>query len=210
MNIYPSLIASDLLHLKNTITTLEPFCSGFHIDIMDFHFVPNLTWGPQFVQALRSATNKPLWIHLMVDNPVPYIPLLQASSHDLVTVHVEQKNYREALHELKSKKIKAGIAYNPSTPIIKDPELYKNLHHILLMSVEPGFSWQEFKPEVLEKIKELVTFKRQHNLNFLILLDGGIKESNLALIKNAGADGVAIGSGIFGAPDPVHQLQNLT
>lgn len=196
MLIYPSLIAGDILNLQKEITILEHYCDGFHIDIMDFHFVPNLTWGPIFVNAIRLSTMRELWIHLMVDNPAAYFPLLKLNKGDIITIHREHPHHLALLEEIQSHEFLASLAYNPETPL--DPaQFYETIDHVLLMTVRPGFSGQTFMKEVLEKLEQLVSLREEHKFNFTIALDGGIRKEQLPELARSGVNAVAMGFGLF-------------
>lgn len=214
IKIYPSLIAGDLLHLAEQIKQLEPYCDGFHIDIMDHHFVPNLTWGPDFVNAIRRVTKLPLWVHLMVDNPAPYLPTMQLQKDDIVSLHYEGQPYAAIIHQLEliqKHGQRASLAMSPKTPIASlSPILQKvQLEQVLLMGVKPGFSGQKFLPETMQRLDELVTLRAGMNAEFAIALDGGINATNLPALIKHGADEIAIGSGIFATQDPIETLQKL-
>ena len=157
--LFPSLIASDLLNLKKEVQLLDPHIPGYHLDIMDFHFVPNMTRGPDFVNALRKATESPFLVHLMVEYPERYFDRMRLAEQDIVSVHPEapsELSIKELLHAISEKGWTSSIALNPETAVslIKDQEL--DPEHILLMPVNPGFSGQEFMPMVYDKIKELI------------------------------------------------------
>lgn len=213
--IYPSLIASNLLNLAADIKKLEPYCDGFHLDIMDHHFVPNLTWGPDFVNVIRTATTKKLWVHLMVDNPGLYLPAMQLNKGDTVSIHYESQPFSNIIHLvqlIKKHGQEASIAISPKTSIASlAPVLQKSEpEQVLLMGVRPGFSGQKFLPETLQRLDELVTLRAGMSSEFSIALDGGINTSNIQKIIEHGADEIAIGSGIFTTPDPIITLQKLT
>lgn len=209
MKIYPSLIAAPQLEIKNIITLLEPYCDGFHLDIMDFHFVPNLTWGPDMINAIRSSTTSQLWVHFMVDQPSNYLKKITLNTQDIVTIHREHQQYQKLLLDIKKSGYQAGLAYNPATPLDTDINLYKTIDQIVIMSVEPGFSGQQFQPNTLEKVKQLVQLKNEHKLEFSIALDGGINLENFSTIQSAGADTCAIGSALFKKADPITILQKF-
>lgn len=208
MKIYPSLISADLLHLGDVIKTLDSHCDGYHIDVMDDHFVPNLTMGPAFVQAIIDATELPIHLHLMVDNPEKWIDRVDLREQDFFIFHHEVVGSTELVN-LKDKKYKIGIAINPDTKIESIFPYLDQLDYVLLMSVQPGFSGQKFIPEVLEKVKPLVDIRKSKNLKFLIGMDGGIGLSNIEMLADAGVDDVGVASAIFSADDPVRALGEL-
>lgn len=210
-NLYPSLISADLLNLQRDISLLEPYCAGFHCDVMDFNFVPNLTLGPAVVNAIATATTKKIWVHLMIKDPDKMIERLMLPPESIVSFHIETEiNIPDTIKHIQEKNWVPSLAINPKTPIAESYKfLEQRLPHILLMSVSPGFSGQKFIPETIAKINELVAYKNREKLEFNIGMDGGINASNIALLANHGVDDLAIASGIFGASDPVAQIQEL-
>lgn len=213
MEIYPSLISSDLLNLEKTIKLLEPHCHGFHIDIMDDHFVPNLTWGHGFVNSIAKATKQPLHVHLMVDNPESWINRLALRSTDCFIFHIEASKTKsetmmliEAVHDARHP---VGIAVNPATNIELIHEYLPLLQIVLIMSVQPGFSGQKFMPEVVHKVPELVALRKKLNAQFKICMDGGIGTNNIATLAEMGVDQVGAAASIFAQPDPKTALLEL-
>ena len=209
---FPSLIAANILDLKNVITQLEPVCTGFHIDIMDFHFVDNLTWGPDTLNAIRKVTSQQLWVHLMVDYPEKYIARLELYPNDIVSVHIESKTklcLQSLLTCITQRNWQASIALNPQTPLEALINIPVYFNHILLMSVYPGFSGQKFLLPVLYKLQALALFRQAHNLDFTIALDGGINSSTVTQAAEAGAEQLVVGSAIFNQEDPAYALQTL-
>ena len=212
VSIFPSLISAPLLQLEDEIKLLEPYCAGFHLDVMDFQFVPNLTWGPAFINAIRQATSKQLIVHLMVDNPEKYIDRLQLNPADIIAIHLESPStltLTQLIQTIKSHNLIPSLAINPSTPIESLISLPIGLEHVLLMSVNPGFSGQKFIPRILDKLKTLNNFKKSHNLDFAIAVDGGIDETNIRQLVEHGANELAIASSIFAQKDHVKALKNL-
>ncbi|HBY05451.1 MAG: Ribulose-phosphate 3-epimerase [candidate division TM6 bacterium GW2011_GWE2_42_60] len=212
--LYPSLMAADLLNLKSEISALEPLCSGFHLDIMDHSFVPNLTWGTDMVNAIRLATKKPLWIDLLVDQPSFYIDQMHLNAGDIVTVHYESKsiiNNREVVASitsaLRAKGIIASLAINPKTPTKTFAPFLDLIDHAQLMSVDPGFSGRPFFAGTPSRLLELQALLKAKNKKLLIGVDGGINETTFLSIKNLGVNMVAIGSGIFARPDKIKALK---
>ena len=166
MKIYPSLISADLLNLETVIKNLEPHCDGFHIDIMDNHFVPNLTWGPMFIKAIAQATEKPLFIHLMIDNPEDFLEKIHIKRASTVSFHIENtKNILQTIKRIKENKWHANIAIKPNTPLDELKPFLNDISSVLLMSVEPGFSGQQFLNSSLDRLKELADYRKKENLN---------------------------------------------
>ncbi len=210
--LFPSLISADLLNLQQQVDLLDPYVEGYHLDIMDFHFVPNLTWGPPFINALRQATDKPLFIHLMVEYPENYFDRMNLHEGDIVAIHYESPSAL-TVHTLFKEIRKQGwipsIALNPTTSLESIYPLKDVLKNVLIMSVNPGFSGQPFLPHSAEKLKTLAAWRRSHNLSFIIGMDGGINKNNCKeLIKN-GADQLAIASAIFNHATPVEALLKI-
>lgn len=210
-HLYPSLISADLLNLQATIQALDPYCAGYHIDIMDNHFVPNLTWGPDFANAIDGATAHPSWVHLMVDDPKSIISKLNAKGGSTVTFHIETNGEKNILIEhIKEKKWRAGMAINPKTAITEIFPFLPHIDQILIMSVEPGRSGQQFIPSTMDKIKPLVEYRAAHHLQFTIAIDGGINQQNIGTLAAAGVQEFAVASAIFGNEDLVEAVKGLT
>jgi ribulose-phosphate 3-epimerase len=208
--IYPSLISADLLNLAQVLKSLDSQCDGYHIDIMDNHFVPNLTWGSQFVNAIGDATDLPLWVHLMVDNPDDWVELLDLPDDSIYSFHIEAvQNAKSLIESIRENKWKSSIAIKPETPVESIFDLLEDIDQVLIMSVEPGFSGQPFLPGTIKKIKPLLRFRDDNELNFTIGLDGGINKHNIEKLVDHGADDLAIASGIFHQKDPAKALKEL-
>jgi ribulose-phosphate 3-epimerase len=218
MEIYPSLISSNLLELGKTITRLDQQCDGYHIDIMDYRFVPNMTWGPAFVEAFVHATSKRLHIHLMVEDPFIWVDRLALRKEDSVIFHYEAFSGEQqeragkiiALCKLiTTKGYRKGLAINPETEVELIIPLLEHVDTVLVMSVNPGFSGQALIPAILDKIPRLVAAKKLQKARFLIGMDGGVNLSNIATIAAAGVDYVGVASAIFSSKDEVQALQAL-
>jgi len=208
IEIFPSLISANLLNLQKEIETLEPYCAGFHLDVMDFHFVDNLTWGFDFVNQIRKATKKKLQIHLMVDYPEKYISRLSLNPGDIISFHIESPtnlNLEQILATIKNLNLIASVAISPFTPLESLINLNFKLEHVLLMSVRPGFSGQSFMPHSIDRLKALNNFRMAHDLDFKICVDGGINAQNYKSLINNGANQLAIASAIFNN----NRLENL-
>ncbi len=214
MKIYPSLISSNLLQLEETLHMLNPRCDGYHLDVMDDHFVPNLTWGPAFVNAIKAKTSLPLHIHLMVTDPASWLERLDLTTHDCFIFHYEAVanpiDQHDLIKKIHAKGWRAGIAINPNTPVDSITSLLPDLDIVLIMSVQPGFSGQAFMPSVLEKISLLFHEKKAHNYPFRISMDGGINQQTIGLVTATHAvEHIAVASAIFNQPDPCAALQQL-
>jgi ribulose-phosphate 3-epimerase len=213
MEIYPSLMCADLLNLGKTISTLDAHCDGYHVDVMDDHFVPNLTMGPDFVNAIVKATSKPVQVHLMVDHPKSWLNRLNLGEKDTFIFHYEvfecHNPVKTLIESVKAKGWKVGLAFNPQTDwnLIKAELL--NLDKVLVMSVKPGFAGQAFMPEVIEKVKRIVTYRKTQNAKFSVYMDGGIGKDNIKEIAGLGVDAVVVGAAIFSEKNPLQALKEL-
>lgn len=208
--IYPSLIAADLLNLGPTIETFNPICDGFHVDIMDNHFVPNLTWGAAFANAIAYASRKPTWVHLMVDNPHDWLDVLELTPGSTLTFHFENSSEKiQFIRRIKEKNLRASVAINPKTPVEEILPIVHLLDQILIMSVEPGFSGQEFIENSTAKIEPLLHMRAKEKLHFTIAIDGGINETNIHQLSQKGVDEFAAAKAIFAAVDPVAAYEKL-
>jgi ribulose-phosphate 3-epimerase len=181
-----------------------------HVDVMDGHFVPNLTIGPPVVKSLRAATDLLLDCHLMIESPDRYSPEFVAAGAGIVTVHQEAcPHLHRSVQLIRAEGAKAGVAINPATPISTLEHVLPDLALVLVMSVNPGFGGQEFLPFALEKVEALRAVREERNLNFQIEIDGGVSLDNVHAIVNAGADILVAGSSIFGTPDPRSAVENM-
>jgi len=209
--IYPSLMAADPLNLGEIITTLDPYCSGYHIDIMDGHYVPNMAFNPSAVKAIAHSTHHHLWVHWMVENPLQFLTYFTLPQHSLMSFHIENNDkIHECLKSSRGNNFKVGIALAPKTPV-KQALVFLDttIDDVLIMSVEPGFSGQKFIPEIRAKIRDLVAYRAKNNLNFTISVDGGVNATTLPLLVDDGADLIAISSAIFSTHHPAQALRNL-
>ena len=208
--LFPSLIAADLLNLRHEIELLEPHCDGFHVDIMDNHFVPNLTLGPAFVDAITATTAKPLWVQLMVTDPTEWIERLVLPANSCISIHFESEGQlRRNLTRMKEKNLLASIAINPETPVEQILHVLDLVDVVLLMSVNPGFSGQAFMPEVADKIKPLLGYRQTNGLKFIIGMDGGVGKENIGDLASKGVEWFSVGSAIFGHPNSVKAIKEL-
>ena len=208
--LYPSIISADLLNLQNEIQLLQNNCDGFHVDVMDYHFVPNLTWGQPFIHAIAQYTTAPLHIHLMITQPDAFIHSLNLRAGDTIIFHIEAVTAPEIIIEyLKKNQCKVGIALKPKTPPERMASLCELVDEILLMSVEPGFSGQQFLPESIDRLKKLAQMRDQQENKFAIVMDGGINAQNLPSLTKHGLNGAAIAGAIFNYPDRLAALKKL-
>ena len=209
--IAPSLLTADLANLESEIKKVEDAGADLlHLDIMDGHFVPNLTFGPPLVKCIRKITNLPLDAHLMVDNPEELIAPFADAGVDIITVHVETtKHLHRLIQSIKEKGIQAGIALNPATPLSSISEVLNLVDLVLLMSVNPGFGGQEFIQNVFSKIYRLKRSSKEFETPFKIQVDGGVNLETKTRVIKSGADILVVGSAIYGASDIKETIKNL-
>lgn len=201
--IAPSILSADFGHLAEAVTQIEAAGADFiHVDVMDGHFVPNLTVGPPIVEALRPVTTLPLDVHLMITNPDQFIPEFAQAGANYITVHVETcPHLHRTIQLIKEHGVKAGVTLNPSTSLVTLEEVAHLVDLILIMSVNPGFGGQSFIPSSLDKISRARDLIIRTHSSALLEVDGGIKVDNAGDIVRAGADVLVAGSAIFGSPD---------
>lgn len=209
IKIFPSLIASNLINIEKTLVELGPVCDGFHIDVMDNHFVPNLTWGPAFVNQIAHFSDKPLSVHLMTEKTQILIQQLKLKPKSTIIVHAEDSMIEESINHIHAKKLNVGVALKPKTDLKTVFPYVKKIDQVMLMSVEPGFSGQKFIQESVEKLKNLIEYKKQNNLMFEIAMDGGINQNNIHHLAQLGCSVFCIASAIFDAKDHVYAIKLL-
>ena len=199
IKISPSILSADFSQLGNEIKRLEEGGADMiHVDVMDGHFVPNLTMGPPIIKALRKYTKLPFDVHLMISPVHKYIQDYANAGADIITIHPEAtENLKESINYIKKFNKKVGVSLNPKTKINIVTNFLNEIDLILIMSVNPGFGGQKFMPEVLDKIKALKEIKEQKKLNFDIEIDGGINFDNSKLAIEAGANILVSGTTIF-------------
>ena len=199
--IAPSILSSDFTILGEEIKAVEKAGADWiHIDVMDGHFVPNLTYGPIIVEASKKATNLPLDVHLMIEKPDLLIPEFVKAGADYISVHVEACTHlNRTIQLIKGLGVKAGAALNPATPLSSIEWILEELDYVLIMSVNPGFGGQSFIQNSLEKISELREIIDENNLNTIIQIDGGVNSKTIKEISDAGTDSFVAGSAIFGS-----------
>lgn len=195
----PSILSADFTNLSQQIRLVE--MSGadiIHCDIMDGHFVPNITFGPFVVEAINNITKLPLDVHLMIKNPDNFIEEFVKAGADYISVHFEEVvHLHRTITRIKEFGIKAGVVINPSTPVSFLKDILEYVDFVLIMSVNPGFGGQKFIPSSLNKIQELAELRTKFNLNFLIEVDGGINIENVKSVLDSGADIIVAGASIF-------------
>ncbi len=212
--IVPSILAADFARLGEEIAKVERGgASMLHVDVMDGHFVPNLTLGPPVVKSIRKITNLVLDVHLMIEDPDTFAPIFIEAGADQVSVHYEAARHLDrTLHLIKSHGAKAGIVLNPGTPVSLLEDVIDVTDFVLIMSVNPGFGGQEFIQNSLNKIRQLDRMRRERRLDFAIEIDGGVSHANVETIVQAGCNWLVAGSHIFHSADPtatVKEMQQL-
>lgn len=203
IKIAPSILSADFAKLGEEIKDVERGGADYiHVDVMDGHFVPNITIGPLIVEAIRPVTKLPLDVHLMIENPDDYIEEFARAGADYITVHVEAcKHLHRTIGLIKSLGVKAGVVLNPATPVNTIQHVIKHVDMVLLMSVNPGFGGQSFIPEVLPKIREVKAMADEFNPALEIEIDGGVNEETAKLCIEAGANVLVAGSAIYNKSD---------
>ncbi len=199
MLVAPSILSADFGNLANDVKAIcDAGCDLVHVDVMDGHFVPNLTIGPVVVSAVAKAATKPLDVHLMVENNTFFVDLFAPLKPGYITFHMEEeKNPHRLVQYIRELGIKPGVVINPHTPAEAVEYLLTDLDMVLVMSVNPGFGGQKFIPNVVEKIKRLAALRDKINPNCLIEIDGGVTADNIEMLRDAGVDVCVAGSYVF-------------
>jgi ribulose-phosphate 3-epimerase len=211
MKVAPSVLSADFGNLKRDVEAIcEAGCDFVHVDVMDGHFVPNLTIGPVVVSAIASAATKPLDIHLMVENNTFFVDLFAPLKPEYISFHIEEEKHPHRLiQKIRSLGIKPAIVLNPHTPPEAIEYLLGDLDMVLLMSVNPGFGGQSFIETVLPKAKKLSAMRDKINPACLIEVDGGVTDKNVRLLKDAGVDIVVAGSYVFNHANKKEAIESL-
>ncbi|WP_339270649.1 ribulose-phosphate 3-epimerase [Paenibacillus sp. FSL R5-0470] len=203
IRIAPSILSADFASLGSEVAEAE--VSGgdwIHVDVMDGHFVPNITLGPPIVKAVSLHTKLPLDVHLMIESPERYISDFAAAGASVITVHAEAcVHLHRVVHQIKELGLKAGVAINPGTPASVVREVLEDVDMILVMTVNPGFGGQAFIPNTLRKITQIREWANEVNPDLLIEVDGGVSEATAPLVVSAGADVLVAGNAVFGRSD---------
>ena len=211
VRIAPSVLAADFAALGNAVRQIEAAgADQIHVDVMDGHFVPNLTMGPAIVAALKRSTRLPLDVHLMIEEPDRYLETFIRAGAAMVTVHAEvAPHLHRTLHAIRQLGAAAGVALNPSTPVDQIRDVVGDLDLILIMSVNPGFSGQSFIPHSLEKVAAARALLSAHGSRAALSVDGGVDLSNAAVLARNGASTLVAGTSVFGAVDPAAAVKAL-
>jgi ribulose-phosphate 3-epimerase len=207
----PSILSADFAHLADQVARAsEGGGTVIHVDVMDGHFVPNLTVGPPLVKSLRKATPLPLDCHLMIENPDQFIPEFADAGADWISVHQEACMHLDrTLHLIKIHDCHAGVVINPATPVDTLSEVLGIVDYVLVMSVNPGFGAQKFIPSTLLKMKKLAQIRAERGLSYRIEVDGGVAMETVADVVKAGAEILVAGNAVFGKGDPKQNAQAL-
>ncbi|MEH7222515.1 ribulose-phosphate 3-epimerase [Bacillus sp. JJ1566] len=214
IKIAPSILSADFAKLGEEIKDVENGGADYiHVDVMDGHFVPNITIGPLIVEAIRPITKLPLDVHLMIENPDQYIPTFAKAGADFLTVHVEAcPHLHRTIQLIKSHGVKAGVVLNPATPVDTIKHVIEDIDLVLLMTVNPGFGGQKFIHSVLPKIQEVAQMVKDKNLKVEIEVDGGVNEETAKLCVDAGANVLVAGSAVYNQEDrksAIEKIRNL-
>ncbi|HLU93980.1 MAG TPA: ribulose-phosphate 3-epimerase [Membranihabitans sp.] len=209
--IAPSLLAADFLKLNEAIALIDSSeADWLHMDVMDGRFVPNISFGMMIVEQVGKALQKPMDVHLMIDEPEKYVPEFARSGAEIITVHYEAcPHLHRNIQQIRDLGVRAGVAINPHIPVSLLEPIIEDLDLVLIMSVNPGFGGQKFIFETLYKIRQLRQMIMDRNSRALIEVDGGVGLQNAYKIMEAGADVLVAGSSVFGADDPVAAISKL-
>jgi ribulose-phosphate 3-epimerase len=207
----PSILSADFARLGEQVRAAgEGGASVIHVDIMDGHFVPNLTIGPPVVKSLRKVTKLPLDCHLMIENPDEFIPAFADAGADWISVHQEAcRHLDRTLHLIKNHGCLAGVVINPATPVDTLAEVLDIIDYVLVMSVNPGFGGQKFIPSTLHKMRRLAEIRGQRDLHYRVEVDGGVALDTVSDVVRAGAEILVAGNAVFGNGDPRQNAQAL-
>ncbi|MGC9069705.1 MAG: ribulose-phosphate 3-epimerase [Elusimicrobiales bacterium] len=209
--IVPSILSADLSNLEKEIKKVENYSGWIQVDVMDGHFVKNLSFGPHITSCLRRITHLPIDVHLMVEDPDMFVETFANTGVNIINVHFESKTFLSAIRKIKRMKLKAGIAINPKTPVSKVFPYLNMVDIVLIMTVEPGFGGQSFMFDMLKKIRNLREYITAKNMKKYIQVDGGINEDTIFYAMNSGANSFVMGSAIFSKKNPffIKKLYNL-
>ncbi|PKR78575.1 ribulose-phosphate 3-epimerase [Halalkalibacillus sediminis] len=210
VKIAPSILSADFSKLGDEIKEVETSVDYIHVDVMDGHFVPNITIGPLIVDAVRPLTDLPLDVHLMIENPENYISAFAKAGADIISVHQETcPHLHRVIQQIKNEGVKAGVVINPSTPVQAIEPILQDIDLVLVMTVNPGFGGQKFIQSGVGKIEELNRLREMNGFTYEIEVDGGVNEETIKTCVDAGADVLVAGSAIFNQSDRQAAVQKL-
>ena len=207
----PSILSADFGHLAEDVKKIEEGGADIiHVDVMDGHFVPNISFGAPVMKGLNGKTGLNYDVHLMIENPDQYIEDFITPQTEYITVHQEAcVHLHRTIQNIKSKGIKAGVSINPATPVSTLECILEDVDLVLVMSVNPGFGGQKFIPGALEKVRQLAEIKKAKGLDFIIEIDGGITLNNIQEVLESGVEMAVAGSAVFGAEDVVQRVKDF-
>ena len=207
----PSILSADFSRLGEDVRKIEEGGAHLiHVDVMDGHFVPNISFGAVVMKSLAGKSGLPFDVHLMIENPDAYLEEFVTPQTEYITVHQEACTHiHRTLQHIRSTGVKAGVSINPATPLCMLEEVLEDVDLILIMSVNPGFGGQKMIPSVLHKIEQLVEIREERGLKFQIEIDGGVKTDNIAQVRAAGTEIIVAGSAVFGAEDIPGRVREL-
>jgi len=207
----PSILSADFARLADNVQAVaDGGATLLHVDVMDGHFVPNITIGPPVVASLRKVTRLPLDVHLMIENPDEFIPAFVDAGADWISVHQEAcKHLHRTLELIRHHGANPGVVINPATPVQTLGEVLEMVDHVLVMSVDPGFGGQKFISASLDKVRKLATMRTAKRANFRIEIDGGVDVDTIAECVRAGVEILVAGNAVFGQGDPRENTQRL-
>ena len=211
VELLPSILSADFAHLADQVAAASRGGAGaIHVDVMDGHFVPNITLGPPVVKSLRRFTDLPLDCHLMIENANDYIPAFAEAGANWVSVHYEAcRHLHRSLELIANHGMQPAVVINPATRVEVLEEILPMVHHVLIMSVNPGFGGQEFIPFSIGKIRRLAEMRRERGLSFKIEVDGGVAHDTIGQVVQAGAELLVAGNAVFGAGEPERDARAL-
>ena len=211
LKLAPSILSADFGHLAEDVKKIEEGGADYiHVDVMDGHFVPNISFGAPVMKCLNGKTDLPYDVHLMIENPDRYIEDFVTSQTEYITVHQEAcVHLHRTIQNIKSKGVKAGVSINPATPVSTLECILPDVDLVLIMSVNPGFGGQKFIAGTLDKVRQLAEIKRARNLDFVIEIDGGITLDNIQEVMDAGVEMAVAGSAVFKAEDVVQRVRDF-
>ncbi|MBP1950709.1 ribulose-phosphate 3-epimerase [Virgibacillus litoralis] len=212
VKIAPSILSADFSKLGDEIQNVEQGGADYiHVDVMDGHFVPNITIGPLIVEAIKPKTKLPLDVHLMIENPDAYIPMFAEAGASIITVHQEaSRHLHRTIQLIKDNGVKAGVVLNPATPVDTIKDILHEIDMVLIMTVNPGFGGQSFIHHAVQKIEQVADWRNELNLSFEIEVDGGVNKNTAKLCTDAGADVLVAGSAIFKQSDRRQAIDQIT
>ena len=211
LKLAPSILSADFSALAADVKKIEEGGADYiHVDVMDGHFVPNISFGAAEMKSLNGKASLPYDVHLMIENPDQYIGDFVTDQTEFITVHQEAcVHLHRTIQNIKSKGVKAGVSINPATPVSTLECVLEDLDLVLIMSVNPGFGGQKFIPQTLQKVNELAAIKKERGLDFAIEIDGGVTLANAKEVMDAGVEIAVAGSAVFGAEDVVQRVRDF-